>query len=501
MKVLLVFPKYPESFWSFKYALKFISAKAANPPLGLLTVANMLPEQWEKLLVDMNVHPLLSDEQIKWADYVLISAMSIQRASARQFIDRCRQLGVKTVAGGPLFTMEPEAFADVDHLVLGEAEVNLPVFLQDLADGHPKDIYQANQLPPLQTTPVPLWSLIKLKDYATMSIQYSRGCPFDCEFCDITSLFGHKPRLKNVEQMQLELTALYHHGWRGLIFIVDDNFIGNKVRLKRELLPAIIEWQQEHHRPFWFITEASINLADDEELMNLMHQAGFNSVFVGIETPSEEGLIECNKYNNVNRDLMASVKKLQNHGFQVSGGFIVGFDTDTPAIFQRQINFIQQSGIVTAMVGLLHAPVGTRLFERLKKERRLTANFSGDNTDLSINFIPKMNRQNLIDGYKKIVTTIYEPANYYERVLEFFKEFKPSKKKITMLRFCYIKALIKAMFLLGIIDKGRRYYWKLLFKTLFRYPRLLPEAVTFAIYGLHFRKIFALPNTRLENGD
>ncbi|MDK2880238.1 MAG: hypothetical protein PWQ99_13 [Clostridia bacterium] len=501
MKALFVYPQYPESFWSFKHALKFIGIKAAHPPLGLLTVAAMLPEDWEKRLVDMNVRKL-RDEDLLWADYVLISAMSIQQNSVREVLNRCRQLGVKVIAGGPLFTSEPEKFPEVDHLILNEAEITLQAFLEDLEKGCPKRIYTTEELPPLDRTPVPLWELINMKDYSTMSVQLSRGCPYDCEFCDITALFGRKPRLKSAPQFLKELDALYEHGWRGGVFIVDDNFIGNKVLLKKEILPSLITWMEKRKNPFWFITEASINLADDEELMLMMQKAGFTSVFIGIETPSEESLKECNKFNNVNRDLIASVKKIQRYGMQVSGGFIVGFDSDTPSIFERQINFIQQSGIVTAMVGLLHAPVGTKLFKRLKRENRLLpTDFTGNNTDLAINFIPKMDLKKLIEGYQKIVTTIYDPARYYERIMEFFKEFRPARKKsITMLRFCYVKALFRAMVILGFLEKGRRHYWKLLLNTLVKYPRFFPEAVTFAIYGHHFRKIFSKYQPNLEGG-
>ncbi|NMB34752.1 MAG: B12-binding domain-containing radical SAM protein, partial [Firmicutes bacterium] len=366
-------------------------------------------------------------------------------------------------------------------------------FLEDLEKGTARHIYTTTEHPSLDRTPIPLWDLIDLRDYATMNLQFSRGCPYDCEFCDITALFGHKPRLKTAAQVLGELDALYECGWRGGVFIVDDNFIGNKAYLKREILPAMISWMERHRNPFWYITEASINLADDEELMLLMQEAGFTSVFVGIETPDEGSLKECNKYHNVNRDMIACVKKIQNYGMQVSGGFIVGFDNDTPSIFERQINFIQRSGIVTAMVGLLQAPVGTKLFKRLKKEKRLLPNpsFSGSNTDLSTNFIPKMNMQKLVEGYQKIVTTIYEPKHYYARVLEFFKEFKPAYKRgVSSLRFCYAKALFRAMYVLGIKEKGRRYYWNLLFQTLVKYPRFLPEAIAFAIYGHHFRKVF-----------
>lgn len=501
MKALLVYPKYPDSFWSFKHALKFIGLKAALPPLGLLTVAALLPPEWEKKVVDMNVKKL-RDRDLNWADYVLISAMSIQQQSTQEVITRCKQLGVKIIAGGPLFTSEPEKFPEVDHLVLNEAEITLKAFLADLEKGNPKRVYTTGQKPQLDQTPLPSWELINMQDYATMSVQLSRGCPFDCEFCDITALYGRKPRLKTAEQFVGELDILYRRGWRGGVFIVDDNFIGNKVRLKKEILPAMIEWLEKHKKPFWFITEASINLADDDELLHLMQKACFSSVFIGIETPSEESLKECNKFHNVNRDLIASVKKIQRHGMQVSGGFIVGFDSDPPSIFERQINFIQKSGIVTAMVGMLQAPVGTKLFKRLKEEDRLLpADFTGNNTDVAINFIPKMSRAKLVEGYRKIVGTIYEPQHYYERVLEFFKEFKPARKKsISMLRFCYIKALFKATVILGMLEKGRRHYWKLIWKTLTNYPRFLPEAVTFAIYGHHFRKIFSSYQPSLDSG-
>lgn len=491
MRILLVYPKYPDSFWSLKYALNFIDKKAAYPPLGLLTVASMLPENWEKKLVDLNVKRL-DDDELKWADYVFISAMAIQKDSTDEVIARCRESGKKVVAGGPLFTSEPEKYQEVDHLILDEAEITLPDFIKDLEEGSPKQIYSSQNRPDLSLTPVPDLDLINMEDYASMSIQYSRGCPYDCEFCDITYLYGRKPRLKPLEVFLDELNAIYQRGWRGAVFIVDDNFIGNKQRIKKEVLPALIDWMKEHKHPFSFITEASINLADDEQLLEMMRKAGFKNVFIGIETPSEEGLIECSKFHNVSKDLIACVKKIQNYGMQVSGGFIVGFDSDTPAIFEKQINFIQQSGIVTAMVSLLNAPKGTKLFKRLNEENRLLPDFSGNNTDFNLNFVPKMEYQKLLEGYKSVVTKIYDPSSYYKRILEFFNEFKPAKNSsnIRMLRLYYLKAFFKAMFYLGIIERGRTHYWKLLIKTLFKYPRFLPQAITFAIYGFHFRKVF-----------
>jgi len=491
LKILLVYPQYPETFWSFSHALKFISKKASFPPLGLLTVAAMLPDEWEKRLVDMSV-TALSDEDIKWADYVFVSAMVVQRGSVEEVIARCRKLSAKVVAGGPLFTTGHEEFDGVDHFVLGEAEVTLPLFLEDLDKGCAKHIYASGERPDISKTPIPMWSLINInmKQYSSMNIQYSRGCPFNCEFCDIIILNGHKPRTKDQHQMVNELEALYSHGWRGGVFIVDDNFIGNKRKLKTEILPTIIKWMEEKKYPFAFSTEASINLADDEELMKLMVEAGFNQVFVGIETPNEDSLVECNKFTNINRDLVASVKKIQNHGLEVQGGFIVGFDSDPLSIFRSQINFIQRSGIVTAMVGLLNAPRGTRLYQRLKKENRLLKGFSGDNTDCSLNFIPKMNYETLINGYQHIINTIYSPRQYYERVRTFLKEYKPRKKtRLSHLQFYHIKGFVKAMWFLGVKEKGRRYYWKLLVSTLLKHPRSFPLSISLSVFGFHFRKV------------
>jgi len=488
MKILLVYPQYPDTFWSFRYALKFVSKKASLPPLGLLTVAAMLPDDWEKKLVDMNVSQL-SDEDIGWADFVLISAMVVQRDSAKEVIKRCQRLGTRTVAGGPLFTTGHREFKGVDHLVLGEAEVTLPMFLRDLERGNPQRIYLSKARPDIQETPVPLWSLINQKQYSSMSLQYSRGCPFNCEFCDIIILNGHRPRTKSQEQVIAELEALYRHGWRSGVFIVDDNFIGNKRKLKEEILPAVIAWQKSKKHPFVLSTEASINLADDETLMRMMVEAGFNCVFVGIETPNEASLVECNKTQNRNRDLVASVKKIQNHGLEVQGGFIVGFDSDPISIFKSQINFIQNSGIVTAMVGLLNAPPGTRLYKRLKKENRLLRAFTGDNTDLSLNFIPRMNHATLINGYKQILDTIYSPKQYYERVKAFLKEYRPNIRKKSKPHPYQLAAFLKSIWVLGFKEKGRRYYWKLFLLTLMKYPRKLPISISLSVYGYHFRKV------------
>ncbi len=488
MKILLVYPKYPETFWSFKYALKFIAKKASLPPLGLLTVAAMLPPDWELRLVDKNVKSL-TDADLRWADYVFLSAMSIQRASAETIIRRCKALGVKMIAGGPLFTSVPEEFLDVDHLVLNEAEMTLPLFLEDLKQGTPRHIYTSGRWADIATTPVPRFDLLDTKKYASMNIQYSRGCPFDCDFCNITVLYGRVPRTKNTGQILAEFDALYTLGWRGGVFIVDDNFIGNKGKLKREILPAIINWMEKRKHPFALYTEVSINLSDDEELMNLMVRAGFDQVFVGIESPNEESLAECSKLQNRNRDLIACVRKIQRAGLEVQAGFIVGFDKDPASIFERLIGFIQESGIATAMVGLLNAPHGTKLYHRMQQEGRLVKAATGDNTDFSINFVPKMNTETLLNGYRTILKTIYSPKHYYSRVKKFLKEYPVKKRKIRV-PVSHLMAAAKSIVRLGIIGRERFHYWKLFFWSLFRRPRLFPLAITLSIYGFHFRKVF-----------
>jgi radical SAM superfamily enzyme YgiQ (UPF0313 family) len=488
MKILLVYPHYPDTFWSFRYAMKFINRKASFPPLGLLTVAAMLPGEWEKRVVDMNVD-YLSDNDLMWADYVFISAMTIQRKSTQEVISRCCQMGVRSVAGGPLFTACHEDFPEVDHLVLGEAERTLPSFLADLGRGAARHLYVDDQWADLTETPIPLWSLIDVSNYAAMNIQYSRGCPFDCEFCDITALFGRKPRSKKQEQFIAELDSLYNRGWRGAIFIVDDNFIGDRKKLKEEFLPVLIDWMEKKERPFYFYTEASIDLADDPRLMELMVRAGFEEVFIGIETPHDDGLAESGKVQNRNRDLLASVQHIQGAGLQVHGGFIVGFDSDSSTIFDRQIRFIQESGIVTAMVGILSAIRGTRLHQRLSQEGRLLGDDSGNNMDSDINFTPRMDVTTLMDGYRTILDTIYEPKNYYQRVIRLLKVYQPQHLGKFHLQPGYIGALFKSILFLGIFGRERFHYWKLFFWSLVMRPRLFPLAITYAIYGFHFRKV------------
>ncbi|MCX6747015.1 MAG: DUF4070 domain-containing protein [Candidatus Pacearchaeota archaeon] len=485
MNILMIYPKYPDTFWSFRHVLKFISKKATFPPLGLLTVASMLPKEWNKKLVDLNVRSL-EDKEILWADFVFISAMIIQEESAKEVINRCKSFNKKIVVGGPAFTTGFERFKDVDYFVLNEAEITLPLFLKDLQKGKLKKIYFSTKRPDITKTPIPSWNLINFKDYATMPIQYSRGCPYNCEFCDIIIMNGRIPRVKNEEQMLNEFQILYDLGWRDSVFIVDDNFIGNKEGVKR-LLPHIIKWQKEHKYPFKLFTEASVNLADDEELMGLMSLANFDKVFLGIESPDVDSLKECNKILNVNTNLGEAVRKIQRKGMQVMGGFIVGFDNDNEKIFDSQIKFIQKVGIVTAMVGLLVALPQTRLWNRLRKEKRLVKISSGENTDGTLNFIPKMDKEKLIGGYKKIIGTIYHPKNYYKRIEVFTKNYKQTAKG--KIKFENLISFLKSVWFIGILSKARLFYWKLLIRTGITKPSAFPTVIEMAVEGAHYEKV------------
>lgn len=488
MKVLLVYPRYPDTFWSFRHALKFIGRKAAYPPLGLLTVAALLPREWDRRLADLNVDAL-RDEDLDWADCVFISAMDVQLQSAHEVVARCGQRRKKMVAGGPLFTTRHDEFPGVDHFVLGEAEGLMAQLAADLESGQAQRFYRSEKKPDLRASPLPAWDLVRAANYANLTVQYSRGCPFDCEFCDISLLNGRQPRTKDVAQLIAELEEVHRIGCSGTVFVVDDNFIGNRKKLKAEVLPAIRDWMLRNHYPFTLFTQASIDLADDEDLMKLMTDAGFDRVFVGVETPNEESLEECHKRQNANRDLVASVRALQNHGLEVQGGFIIGFDNDQANIFERQIGFIQQSGIVTAMVGLLRAQRGTRLYKRLKEQDRLVSEASGDNTDMTLNFIPRMKREVLLEGYRRVLATIYSPRNYYARIGTFLKEHRPVAHGRTRLRTTHVRGLLSSFWYIGILEKGRVHYWRLLTRTVVRQPRSFPLAVTLAVYGYHCRKL------------
>ena len=490
MNILLLYPEFPDTFWSFKHALKFVRKQASLPPLGLLTIAAMLPESWQRRLVDLNVGPL-NEAELEWADMALVSAMTVQQESAKEVIERCKAAGIPVVAGGPLFTTAHEQFPEVDHFVLNEAETTLPFFLEDLRTGDPKKLYASSEFPDITRTPAPEWGLLDKKKYASMSIQFSRGCPYRCDFCNVTTLFGHKIRTKTSTQIIAELEGIRRLGWQDSIFFVDDNFIAQRSYLKKELLPALIDWRKAHRVTNKFYTECSINLADDDELMALMVSAGFNQVFIGIETPEDIALQECGKQHNTSRDMLENVRRIQQAGLEVQGGFIVGFDSDTPSIFQKQIEFIQKSGIVTAMVGILQALPGTKLYDRMKSEGRLLSHVSGDNADSNTNIVSKMDPEILRRGYREMMDHLYAPKFYYERIRTLLIEYRVPRMK-SRFRISRFMAFMRSTVLLGVIGSERVQYWKMLIWTLFHRQQALPLAVTLAIYGHHFRKVCAL---------
>lgn len=469
--------------------LRFVSKRAAFPPLGLLTVAAMLPADWQVKLVDLNVDRL-SDDDLRWADYVMLSAMIVHKASVAEIVNRCRACGTRIIAGGPLFTTGHAAFPDIAHFVLGEAEELMPQVIEDMRRGTVRHTYAASSRPNITRAPVPRWDLIDFRSYVMMSVQFSRGCPFDCEFCDIIVMNGRVPRTKAPAQLVTELEQLRLRGWQGTVFVVDDNFIGDKKQAKA-LLRELIQWRTRTGAKMGFLTEASANLADDAELCDLMVRAGFKKVFVGFETPSLESLKECRKLQNCGRDLVETVKTLQRAGLEVMGGFIVGFDNDPTDIFQRQFEFIQRSGVVTAMVGLLTALPETRLYRRLIDEGRIETESTGNNTQAALNFRPRLGREFLVNGYRELMKELYKPRNYYQRIRTFLEDHRPQDP---WLRFSWadIQAFLKSLWLLGVWHRGRLAYWRFCITTLLRRPRQFHKAVELTIIGYHFRRVASL---------
>lgn len=492
MNVLLIYPEYPATFFSFKHSLHFVSKKAALPPLGLITVASLLPAHWITRLSDLNF-TRLQPSDLQWADFVFISSMHIQKDSVEQIIKACKAEQVRIIAGGPLFTHEVFNYPQIDHFILNEAEITILPFVHDVENGKVlKRVYSTTQFADMTRSPVPHYHLLDLKAYASMSLQISRGCPYFCDFCEVTSLLGRKVRIKKAEQVISELETLRKLNWKGSVSIVDDNFIGLKSEIKKHILPAIKYWMIKHKHPFIFNIQSSIAIADDPGLITQMLAAGINSTFIGIETTSEESLKECNKGPNVNRDSLKSVMEIQKAGMLVSGGFIVGFDHDSPSTFDQQIDFIQKSGIVWAMIGLLNAPRNTELYKRLDSENRLITEVSGNNTDFTINFIPKMDLKDLLQGYQSILEHTYSIKSYYFRIRTCLLNLgEPDTKMIRIDRY-YIKAFFKAMLIIGIRDKGRGEFWKIIFWTLINRPRFFPYAIMFVICGYHFRKVYGI---------
>ena len=487
MKVLLINPEFPDTYWSFRHALPFERKRCAFPPLGLLTVSALLPKPWERRLVDLNVRSLKSSD-IEWADMVFVTGMLVQKESLHETVRRCKAKGKRVVLGGPYVTTTIEDLPDADHIFVGEAETTLLQFIDDLECGQVKRTYKALERPPLSITPVADFHLADMKRYSAMSVQYSRGCPFNCEFCDIIEIYGRVPRTKSNQQILAELDALMRLGWRGTVFIVDDNFIGNKKNV-RLLMPELAEWQKRNGHPFSFLTEASVNLADDHELLSDMQLAGFRRVFLGIETPVEESLKEAQKSQN-RGNLLESVKRIQSYGMEVMAGFIVGFDNDPEDIFERQIDFIRESAIPLAMVGLLTALPDTQLWRRLEKEGRLLGESSGNNTNCALNFVPKMDAARLVEGYQSIMRTIYKPSEYYQRALESLS--RTTEKGPEPARFEIVAGLAafsRLLFKLGVLDRERKEFWRFLASAVAKHRDQFPQSMRLAAMGYHFRKL------------
>ena len=489
---LLIYPEFPPSYWGGKFALEFVGKKAGFPALGLLTVAGMFPKDYDLRVVDMNVTSL-QDEDLKWADLVFTSSMIVQKDSLNSVIERCKRIGVPVVSGGPHPTSFHDEIDAVDHFLLDEVEQILPHFLQDFTNGSAKKIYRAPEKPDVTRTPLPRFDLIDFNDYHSMCLQFSRGCPFNCEFCDITKLFGRVPRTKSPEQMVKEFDYLYRLGWRGDLFLVDDNFIGNK-REALELLPVIAEWQKEKDYPFSLFTEASVNLANTEPLMDAMIEAGFSWVFLGIETPTPKALIKTKKQQNTSKRednfLLNSVHKIQQKGMVVSGGFILGLDGEDENVFDAQIDFIQEAGIPMAMVGLLTALKGTDLYDRLNSEGRLLEETTGTSFNVVLNFKTEMDPQTLTDGYRRVLTTIYDPTleNYFERCLTMLKNVKPTKHRVKHVGKTEIVAMLKSI-RRQVFSKQGPAYLRFLAKVIRDHPRMIPEAFHLAVMGYHFEKL------------
>ncbi|TFG60653.1 MAG: DUF4070 domain-containing protein, partial [Spirochaetales bacterium] len=481
----------PGTFWSYNHAIKFQGKKSLMPPLGLMTIAAMLPSDFESRILDMNVEKL-KDRDIAESDIVFISAMIVQKDSFEGVVAMCNRLGVPVAAGGPYVTSLYEKIAGVDHFILDEGEITLHQFIEDYRNGTPKPVYRTEDKPDVALTPVPRFDLVDMKDYTSMPLQYSRVCPFSCEFCDIINLFGRKMRTKGVEQFLGELQAVYDIGYRGNIFVVDDNFIGNKMKVK-ELLRAIVPWLESHNFPFDFTTEASVNLSQDEELMDLMAKARFVLVFLGIETPVAASLQSAGKSQNLKEDLVTSIHRIQEKGLDVCAGFIVGFDTDPENIFEIQAEFIKQLAIPTAMVGVMLALPNTQLHDRLKAEGRLLADSDGNNQTLDVNFVPVMPRDVLLNGYKRLLKEIYTPKNYFQRCREVIMRYPESRWVIAggprkKVNWEDVKSVLRSLFIQTFSSYGVQYlkflWWTFRFNKLF-----LRDTIYNAVRGHHYFKM------------
>ncbi len=493
---LLVQTKFSAfSFWNYQDVCEIVGAKYPAAPLGLLTVAALLPQQWSFTLIDENVEPLL-DEHILWADIVCTGGMLPQQKSMLELIRRAHDLDRRVVAGGPDPTSQPDLYVDADFLVLGEGEVTIPMFLADLEDGAKSGIYSSAQRANMLEAVVPRYDLIRFGTYIMIGMQFIRGCPFNCEFCDVIELFGRTPRFKSNEQILRELQTLYDLGYRGHIDMVDDNFIGNKKKVK-ELLREIKRWSAEHKHPFYFTTEASVNLADDDELLQLMQDCDFRYVFLGIETPENDTLALNNKNQNVNRPVTEAVRKILSYGMVSNGGYIIGFDSESSRIASNMIDSIQASGISMAMIGLLYALPNTQLTRRLEAEGRLFHEASQSVTDGDIdqmtsglNFITLVPRSEIFRNYIKVIDTVYSPAHYYRRVIYTSLNIRPKyrHKPSFATWLIYMRSFLRVCRRAGFSRDTGLLYWRMFFTVILRNPLGIEAAVNLAAMYIHFRK-------------
>jgi radical SAM superfamily enzyme YgiQ (UPF0313 family) len=501
MRVLLVYPPFPITYWGAEHTRQFTRKRGFLPPLGLITIAALLPPDWEVELCDMNVEPL-EDARLDWADVVFVTGMLVQRAGLHEVARRARRHGAIVVAGGPYATTRPDAVQpDVDCVVLGEAEDLMDPLARALEQGRaalPARLAAPNR-PAMARSPVPRYDLLDLDAYLTLGVQWSRGCPFHCEFCDIIELFGRVPRLKSAEQLLGELDAIYALGFRGSVFLVDDNFIGNKAEVRRMLGP-LTEWMRAHDYPFDFFTEASVNLAEDVPLIDAMVEAGFSMVFLGIETPSEQALRAAHKLQNVRIPLDEAVTTIVRRGLEVMAGFIIGFDSDDRGTVERQREWIVRSPIPLAMTGILMALPGTQLERRLAAEGRLCEDSSGDNF-MGTNFQTRLDEVDLLEGYERLLAQVYSPAAYFERAARSF-ELCPTEHLRFRRPAAYAAGCgLRSFFYQGVLGSYRGTYLRFLARVLWRTPQRFTRAVGLAIHGHHMIRYTSeevLPRLRAE---
>ena len=500
MRVLLIYPEFPQSFWSFNRALELVDRKALLPPLGLVTVAAILPQDWEYKLVDRNVRDITEDEW-SWAEMVVVSAMIVQSEDFRTQIQEAKRRNLPVAVGGPYSTSLPEESLDAgaDYLILDEGELTIPLFLEALERGETSGTFRSTEKPDVTTTPIPRYDLLQLDAYDNMSVQFSRGCPFQCEFCDIIVLYGRKPRTKTPEQLLAELQRLYDLGWRRSIFLVDDNFIGNK-RNVRLMLKALKPWMAEHDYPFHFNTEASVDLAADPELMDMMVDCNFNAVFLGIETPDTDSLDLTQKFQNTRTSLDESVEAIMRKGLRVTAGFIIGFDNEKPGAGDRIINFVEKSGISLAMFSMLQVLPNTALWSRLEKEERIVEGTANINQTTLMNFVPTRPVDEIAREYIKAFWELYDPLQYLERTYRQFMVLGDPRNPSQLRRpnFATLRALLIICWRQGVLRKTRWKFWLYLASIFKNKNKHWQHYLSICALGEHFLEYRELVRSQIQ---